>query len=100
MLAMTDQAVEAISGIVEDADVGPSGGLRISGTNEDNGSAALEFEIAEEAQPGDQVVRDRGAVLFLDPTASAVLADKTLDVHAHGDHFHFSLEEHEEQEES
>ncbi|HET6944085.1 MAG TPA: hypothetical protein VFI01_01935 [Gaiellaceae bacterium] len=91
MLAMTEQAIQAISGIVEDASVGPSGGLRISGTNEENGGAAFEFEIAEEAQPGDEVVRARGAVVFLDPTASAVLADKTLDVHAHGDHFHFSL---------
>jgi iron-sulfur cluster assembly protein len=97
MLAMTKQAVEAISGIVEDADVGPAGGLRISGTNEANGGAALEFEIAEEAKPGDEIVRDRGAILFLDPTASAVLADKTLDVHAHGDHFHFSLEETEDE---
>ena len=93
MVAMTEEAVEVIRAIVEDASVGPSGGLRISGTNEENGGAAFEFEIAEEAQPGDEVVRDRGAVVFLDPTASAVLADKTLDVHAHGDHFHFSLEE-------
>jgi hypothetical protein len=33
--------------------------------------------------------------LFLDETASAVLDDKTLDVHAHGDHFHFSIDEQE-----
>ena len=90
---MTNQAVEVIRGIVEDADVGPNGGLRISGTNEGNGDTALDFELAEEAQTGDAVVREGGAVLFLDETAAAVLADKTLDVHAHGDHFHFSLEE-------
>jgi hypothetical protein len=38
-------------------------------------------------------VREGDAVLFLDSTASAVLEDKTLDVHAHGDHFHFSIDE-------
>jgi hypothetical protein len=31
--------------------------------------------------------------LFLDQTAAAVLDDKVLDVHAHGDHFHFSIDE-------
>jgi iron-sulfur cluster assembly protein len=95
MLAMTDQAVEVIRGIVEDSDIGPGGGLRISGTTEGNGESALEFELAEQAQDGDEVLREGGAVVFLDETAAAVLADKTLDVHAHGDHFHFSLEEQE-----
>lgn len=93
MLMLTDQAIEAIRGIVEDSELGPDAGLRISGTNDGNGEAALEFELAEAAQEGDEVVRDRGAVLFLDETATEALADMTLDVHAHGDHFHFSLDE-------
>jgi len=93
MLAMTPEAVDVIRGIVEDGDVGPNGGLRISGSNEGNGEAALEFELAAGPSDGDEVVRNGGAVVFLDETAAAVLADKTLDVHAHGDHFHFSLEE-------
>jgi iron-sulfur cluster assembly protein len=88
---MTAQAIEVIRGIVEDGAVGPNGGLRISGTSEGNGESALEFELAEAAQVGDEVLREGGAVLFLDETAAAVLADKTLDVHA--DHFHFSLED-------
>ncbi len=96
MLAMTEQAIEAIRGIVEDSELGPNGGLRISGTNGGNGDTALEFELADEAKVGDEVVREGGAVVFLDETAIAVLADKTLDVHAHGDHFHFSLEERED----
>jgi iron-sulfur cluster assembly protein len=95
MLAMTDQAVEAIRSIVEDAEVGPDGGLRISGANAENGEAALEFELAPEPAAGDEVVRERGAVVFLDETAAGALADKRLDVHRHGDHFHFSLDERE-----
>ena len=92
MLKITEQAQEAIRGICEDGGAGPEGGLRISGTT-DNGETALDFEVAEAAADGDEVVREGGAVLFLDETASAVLADKTLDVHAHGDHFHFSIDE-------
>jgi iron-sulfur cluster assembly protein len=93
MVAMTEQAVEVIRSIVEEAEVGPNGGLRISGSNEGNGDAALEFELAAGPAEGDKVVREAGAVVFLDEAAAAVLADKTLDVHSHGDHFHFSLDE-------
>ena len=92
MLKITEQAQEAIRGMCEDGEAGPDGGLRISGTT-DNGETALDFEVAEAAVDGDAVVREGGAVLFLDETASALLADKTLDVHAHGDHFHFSIED-------
>jgi Fe-S cluster assembly iron-binding protein IscA len=93
MLAMTDDAIEAIRGIVEESELGPEAGLRISGANEGNGDTALDFEVAEAAVSGDEVVSEGGATVFLDETAAAVLADKRLDVHAHGDHFHFSLEE-------
>jgi hypothetical protein len=38
-------------------------------------------------------VRDGDVAVFLDQAAAAALAEKTLDVHAHGDHVHFSLED-------
>jgi iron-sulfur cluster assembly protein len=93
MLELTDKAQEAIKGIMEDSEVAPDGGLRISGTNEGNGEAGLEFSVAGGAETGDETVSVGGANVFLDQTAAEVLADKTLDVEAHGDHFHFSLEE-------
>ena len=92
MLALSTQAVDVIRGLVEDADLGPDAGLRVSGAG-GNGETALDFELASEPSPGDEVLRLDGAVVFMDETAAAVLADKTLDVHAHGDHFHFSLDE-------
>ena len=92
MLVLSDQAVEVIRGLVGESDVGPNGGLRISGSGS-NGETALDFQLAEEPEEGDEVLREGGAVVFLDETAATVLADKTLDVHAHGDHFHFSLDE-------
>ena len=92
MLELSAQAVEAIRDVVAEGGVGPDGGLRISGVA-DNGETALDFELAEAPVEGDAVVRNDGAVLFLDGIAAEVLEDKRLDVHAHGDHFHFSIEE-------
>ena len=92
MLELSTQAVEVIRDIVTEGGVGPDGGLRISGVA-DNGETALDFELAEAPVEGDAVVREDGAVIFLDETAAAVLGDKRLDVHAHGDHFHFSIDE-------
>jgi Fe-S cluster assembly iron-binding protein IscA len=94
VLELTDHAQEVIKGIVEENEVGPSGGLRITGTGgEGDGQAELEFGLAESAEAGDETVSAGGANVFLDATAARVLAEKTLDVHEHGDHFHFSLEE-------
>jgi iron-sulfur cluster assembly protein len=92
MLKITEQAREAIAAIVADGGVGDNGGLRISGT-QSNGETALDFDVADAASDGDQTVSEGGARLFLDETAAAVLEDKVLDVHAHGDHFHFSIDE-------
>jgi len=95
MLELSAQAVEVIRDIVQEGEVGPDGGLRIAGVA-DNGETALDFELAQAPVEGDEVVREDGAVLFLDSTAAAVLDDKRLDVHAHGDHFHFSIDEQSE----
>jgi Fe-S cluster assembly iron-binding protein IscA len=92
MLKITEQAQEAIAAIVSDGGVGADGGLRITGSGS-NGETALDFDLADGPSDGDQTVSEGGAVLFLDETAAAVLSDKVLDVHAHGDHFHFSIDE-------
>ena len=91
MLVLTDQAKEVIKGIVEE--VGPEAGLRITASGDGNGDTALDFDLASAPGEGDEVVEDDGAKVFLDPAAAEVLADKTLDVEEHGDHFHFSLGE-------
>jgi iron-sulfur cluster assembly protein len=93
MLSLTAEAVEAIRAMTEDGDVGPNGGLRISASDVENGEVELEFDVAPEPSVGDEVVREGGASVFLDQTAADVLAEKTLDVHAHGDHVHFTLDD-------
>ena len=92
MLVLTEQAQQVIRDIVADGDVGPHGGLRISGTGS-NGETALDFVLAGSPIDGDEIVSEGGATVFLDETAAAVLREMTLDVEAHGDHFHFSLDE-------
>jgi Fe-S cluster assembly iron-binding protein IscA len=93
VLELTPEAVEVITTIVADSDVGPDGALRISASSDGNGDAELEFELAAEPIEGDEVIRSGSAVVFLDAVAAEELADKTLNVHSHGDHFHFSLDE-------
>ena len=93
MLTMTERAATVVEDILHQSQAGPDGGLRITGSAEPGGEATLEFSLTPEAIEGDEVVRERGAVLYLDETAAAVLDDKRLDVEAHGEHFHFSLEQ-------
>jgi iron-sulfur cluster assembly protein len=93
MLTLTDQAAEAIRSMIDDADAGPNAGLRISGSTEGDGETALELEVAEGPSDGDETLESGGVHVYLDETAAAVLSDKQLDVHAHGDHFHFSIDE-------
>lgn len=97
MLVLTEQAAEAIKGIVAEEGTGAGAGLRISGS-EDGDDTALDFDVAEGPQEGDEVVTHGGVSVFLDAVAAEVLADKTLDVEAHGDHFHFSVDDQEDAE--
>jgi Fe-S cluster assembly iron-binding protein IscA len=92
VLVLTEQAAEAIKGMLEEAEAGPAAGMRISGTDDGEG-AELEFAVADGPEMGDEIVTHGGASVFLDAVAAEVLADRTLDVEAHGDHFHFSLDE-------
>ena len=88
MLAITEPARDAIRDILHESELGPAGGLRIFGSDDE-----FEFELAAEPAEGDEVIRDGGVVVFLDPAAAEILADKILDAHAHGDHVHFALDE-------
>jgi Fe-S cluster assembly iron-binding protein IscA len=71
--------------------------MRITGTDDGDG-IELEFAVADRPDEGDEVVTNGGVSVFLDALAADALADRTLDVEAHGDHFHFSLDEQEDAE--
>ena len=94
MLVVTEQAADAIKGILQENDAGADAGLRITGDAEGD-ETALEFAVAERPEDGDIVVTQSGASVFLDSVAAEVLSDRVLDVEEHGDHFHFSLDDQE-----
>jgi iron-sulfur cluster assembly protein len=92
VLALTEQAQQIVRDAIADGDAGPEGGLRISGSTQD-GETELEFELVAEPAVGDDVIDIAGARVFLDEIAADALNDKVLDVHGHGDHFHFQIAE-------
>ncbi len=77
MLTLTENATTVIKSITG-ADAAPSdAGVRIS--QQDPAGAELALNTAESPEPGDAVVEDRGARVFLDEGAAQSLDDKVLD---------------------
>jgi Fe-S cluster assembly iron-binding protein IscA len=79
VLALTDNAVEAVKNIVSSVDDVPeTGGLRMFAEQD---GARANFKLSVVALPGedDQVVEEQGARVFLEPQAASLLDDKVLD---------------------
>ncbi|MFG2044016.1 adhesin [Dactylosporangium sp. NPDC048998] len=79
MVLLTDNAVIAIQSLTTQPGAPEGGGLRIAA---DETRASLTLSLASSPAQGDAVVEASGARLFLDPTATEVLNDKTLDAGA------------------
>ena len=75
MLTLTENASTVVKTLVEQQD--EAGGLRISQDAPD--SPALHVIPSSAPQPGDQVVEQSGAKVFLEETAAVTLDDKVLD---------------------
>ena len=76
MLTLTENASTVVKTLVDQQEA-PAAGLRISQDAPD--SPALHVIATQEPQPGDQVVEDGGAKVFLEETAALTLDDKVLD---------------------
>jgi Fe-S cluster assembly iron-binding protein IscA len=76
VLTLTENASNAVTTIVSQAVSAPGAGLRIAA---DPASESLGLVVAESPQPGDEVVEDSGARVFLDGAAVEALDDKILD---------------------
>lgn len=88
---MTEIAAAAVANLVEGEGL-EEGGLRLSAERDETGEIGIHISVATEPDDGDEVVDEHGARIFLDPSAADALADKVLDAEAHGDHYHFSLD--------
>ena len=77
MLAITENAAEAIKLLSSDAELPEDGGLRITAPQPEEG---LELTLAQSADEQDTVLRGEGVAVFLEPTAAQMLDYKVLDV--------------------
>ncbi len=77
MLTLTPNAADVVKTITAQSSSADDAGLRISQQESDPGNFAL--APVEEPEPGDQIVEDGGARLFLDETAATALNDQVLD---------------------
>jgi len=87
MLTLTPSAVEAVDALLHDGSAPDDAGLRISATDQ----AQLTAEIAPAPAPGDQVIEESGARVFVDPAAAQMLDNAQLEAHTEGDHVAFGL---------
>ena len=83
MLTLTNNAVDAIQRLTSQPDLPDQTGLRIA--SEAEGSPSLSLAVTTGPQPGDQVVEDQGARVFLDGMAAQMLDDKALDAEVNPD---------------
>jgi Fe-S cluster assembly iron-binding protein IscA len=77
MLTLTENATNIVRSIAQQSPEPESAGLRITS----DGSAEAPFAVttADTAEPGDQVVSQEGATIYLDAPTADLLDDKVLD---------------------
>jgi iron-sulfur cluster assembly protein len=91
LLALTDNAVEAVEQIVSSSDVDSEvRGLRVVAERE---GAETYFQLAVVPLPAedDEVIEEDGARVFLDPEAASLLDDKVLDVSVEQNQLAFTI---------
>jgi len=77
MLTLTENATAIVNEITTQSGQSDTAGLRITSTN--TPEPAFEISAAAGAEPGDQVVEQGGATVYLDESAATLLDDKVLD---------------------
>lgn len=88
MLTLSPSAIEAVDGLLRgNPEVPEEAGLRI-GTA---GESQLTIGIAPEPAPGDQVIEEGGARVFVDSDAAPILDEVQLDARQEGDQIAFAL---------
>ncbi|MEP3047335.1 MAG: Fe-S cluster assembly scaffold SufA [Roseibium sp.] len=78
VMTLTDTAAERVRGLVENSDTGAIG-LRVG--IKKGGCAGMEYtmDMVDEAKFGDDVIEDKGAKIFVDPSAVLFLLGTEMD---------------------
>lgn len=91
MLALTDNAVQAVKGIVgSSSETSAAGGLRVV-ADHTGAQVNLQLSIAELPAEDDEVIEENGARMFLEPEAASLLDDKILDASIQENQVAFTL---------
>ncbi|HTU95412.1 MAG TPA: HesB/YadR/YfhF-family protein [Solirubrobacteraceae bacterium] len=90
MLTLAPSAIEAVDSLLHRPEVPDDAGLRIRSA----GESELALEIAPEPAPGDQVIEEGGARVFVEPEAAPLLDDAELQARTQGDQVAFGLTPH------
>ncbi|GAA4715966.1 Fe-S cluster assembly protein HesB [Nocardioides conyzicola] len=77
MLTLTENATAIVNEITTQPGLSDEAGLRITSTP--TPEPAFEVTAAAQGEPGDQVVQQGGATIYLDESAAQLLDDKVLD---------------------
>jgi len=77
MLTLTPNATAIVKEIATQPGLSETAGLRI--TSESETDPAFAVTAADQAEPGDAVVEQDGATVYLDEAAATMLDDKVLD---------------------
>jgi Fe-S cluster assembly iron-binding protein IscA len=78
MLVLTPVAIEVVSAITSTSDVPNAAGVRIAAVDVSPEGANLAVGLVDHPFDGDQVLAQKGARVYLDPTAARFLDDKML----------------------
>jgi iron-sulfur cluster assembly protein len=93
LLALTDNAVEAVKSIVSSSDeASETSGLRMVAERE---GTQANFHLSVVALPAedDEVIDEHGARVFLEPEAASLLDEKVLDASVEQDQVAFTIED-------
>jgi iron-sulfur cluster assembly protein len=88
VLTLTDHAQAAVRTLTQDPQAPESAGLRITPGNE-----GLELMVVAEPAPGDALIDDGGARVFVEPQAAQLLDEQTLDAQVEDGKVNFFLAE-------
>jgi iron-sulfur cluster assembly protein len=93
VLAISHGAAEVIRQLVASGQMPENGGIRISAEPIDDESMTLDLSLAPSPDPGDAIVAQEGAHVFVEQAVEPLLDDKTLDAAVQADKVTFTIVE-------
>lgn len=91
VLAISHEAAEVIKVIVTSSQVSERGGIRLWVDSVDDSTAQLELALADSPEPGDALIQEEGANVFVEENAAKFLEDKLLDARVEGEGVAFAI---------